>query len=304
MNRRAVESLIKVGVFDSLGVNRGTLLNNINRVMGLAQREQRLRETGQATMFDLFGGVAAVPMPGLELEPSEVSLREKLGWEKELSGVYLSEHPFSSVAGQFGSETTLCGQIDAELEGQVVGVAGMVAQVSNLFTRDRKPFISAILEDLSGQIEVMVWPRIYQDTVALWVEGNILLVEGKVRVREDRVQVQCDKVSLHQPSDEPVQAKAVVREVPPPIPVTVHRVTVTLHQTEDKQNDTLALRKVMALLRDYPGKDEVKLEIVNGEKTTVLRLPKTGYCPELQQRLAGLVGENAVQAESFEIQFP
>jgi DNA polymerase-3 subunit alpha len=295
INRRVVESLVKVGVFDSLGINRGTLLNNINRVMGLAQREQRLRETGQSTMFDLFGGVAAVPMPGLELEPAEVSLRERLGWEKELTGVYLSEHPFSSVAGSFGSETTLCGQIDAELEGQVIGVAGMVAQVSNLFTRDHKPFVSAMLEDLSGQIEVIVWPRVYQETATLWVEGNILLVEGKVRVREDRVQVQCDKVSLHQPSDEPAPAK------PPPAPVTIHRLTVTLRQTEDKPADTLTLRKTISLLKDYPGKDEVKLEIMNGEKNTVLRLPKTAYCSELHQRLSALVGEDALVVESFEI---
>ena len=303
VNRRVVESLIKVGVFDALNPGRGTLLNNVNRIVGLAQREQRLRETGQSTMFDLWGEKTPVPLPGLELEPAEISLRERLGWEKELSGVYLSEHPFSSVAASFGSETTLCGQIDAELEGQVVAVAGMVAQVSNLFTRDRKPFISAILEDLSGQIEVMVWPRIYESTVDLWMEGNILLVEGKVRVREDRVQVQCDKVSLHQPSEEAPAptAKPVIEEPKAPsVPVITRRLTLTLRQTADRQNDTVVLRKVMTVLKDYPGKDEAKLEIVNGERTTHLRLPKTGYCPELHQRLAGLVGEAGVGVEEFE----
>ncbi len=303
VNRRVVESLIKVGVFDALNPGRGTLLNNVNRIVGLAQREQRLRETGQSTMFDMWGEKTPVPLPGLELEPAEISLRERLGWEKELSGVYLSEHPFSSVAASFGSETTLCGQIDTELEGQVVAVAGMVAQVSNLFTRDRKPFISAILEDLSGQIEVMVWPRIYEGTVDLWMEGNILLVEGKVRVREDRVQVQCDKVNLHQPSEEaPAPTAKPVIEEPKAlsVPVITRRLTLTLRQTADRQNDTVVLRKVMTVLKDYPGKDEAKLEIVNGEKTTHLRLPKTGYCPELHQRLAQLVGEAWVGVEEFE----
>jgi DNA polymerase-3 subunit alpha len=305
VNRRVVESLIKVGVFDALNPGRGTLLNNVNRIVGLAQREQRLRETGQSTMFDMWGEKTPVPLPGLELEPAEISLRERLGWEKELSGVYLSEHPFSSVAASFGSETTLCGQIDAELEGQVVAVAGMVAQVSNLFTRDRKPFISAILEDLSGQIEVMVWPRIYEGTVDLWMEGNILLVEGKVRVREDRVQVQCDKVSLHQPSEEapaPTPTAKPVIEEPKAlsVPVITRRLTLTLRQTADRQNDTVVLRKVMSVLKDYPGKDEAKLEIVNGERTTHLRLPKTSYCPELHQRLAQLVGEVGVGVEEFE----
>jgi len=302
VNRRVVESLIKGGVFDSLGVGRGTLLNNVNRVMSLAQREQRLRETGQATMFDLWGKVTPVPMPGLELEPAEVALKEKLSWEKELTGVYLSEHPFSSVAGSFGSETTLCGQIDAELEGQVVSVAGMVGAVHNLFTRDRKPFISATLEDLSGQIEVMVWPRVYDATIDLWREGNILLVEGRVRVREDRVQIQCDKVSLHQQPEEEVapplkspveEAKAIAP------PSATRRLTLTLPQTEDRQSDTAVLHKLVTVLKDYPGRDEVKLRIINGEKVTPLRLPSTSYCPELHQHLARLVGEGGLRVESL-----
>ena len=142
-----------------------------------------------------------MPMPSLDLETADVSIKEKLVWEKELTGVYLSEHPFSSVASNLGSgNTTLCGQIDAELVGQTVVVAGIVASVRHLFTRDRNPFISAILEDLDGQIEVMVWPRVYTDTSDLWQECNILLVEGKVRLRDDRVQLNCEKVRHYPPA--------------------------------------------------------------------------------------------------------
>ncbi|GAI17335.1 unnamed protein product, partial [marine sediment metagenome] len=92
INRRVLESLIKVGALDCLG-SRGTLLHNTNRILSLAQREQHLRETGQSTMFDLWGEKMPVPTPSLDLEAADTSIKEKLVWERELMGVYLSEHP-------------------------------------------------------------------------------------------------------------------------------------------------------------------------------------------------------------------
>jgi DNA polymerase-3 subunit alpha len=328
VNRRVLESLIKAGVFDSLKVSRATLLANISRLTALAQREQRLRETGQATMFDLWGVAAPAPATSLELEPAETSVKDKLAWEKELLGVYLSEHPFSSVAGSIGSETTLCGQVDAELDGQAVSIAGLVVAVHNLFTRDRKPFVSAILEDLSGQIEVMAWPRVFNETGHLWQEGNILLVEGKVRVREDRAQVQCERVSQYQPEAQqqaepapvatiapvkPEPKREPLKSTPPavqpparpapkkesaPAPPETRRILITMRQTEDKETDLANFRALTALLRDFPGRDEVKLTIINGTKMTNLKLSSAEYCPELHQRLSALVGEEGFKVES------
>ena len=130
-----MESLIKAGALDCLG-NRGTLLNNINEILSLAQREQKSREAGQTTMFDLWGKEVPAPVSPLELAEAEVPIKDKLAWEKELMGVYLSEHPFSAFADKIAAENTiLCGQIDSEMVGQTVLVAGMVASVSHLVTK-------------------------------------------------------------------------------------------------------------------------------------------------------------------------
>ena len=309
VNRRVMESLIKAGTLDSLG-NRGTLLNNVNRILSLAQREQRLRETGQSTMFDLWGEATPVPMPSLDLEAADISVKEKLGWEKELTGVYLSEHPFSSVAGKVASgNTTLCGQIDAELADQTVVVAGMVASVRHLLTRDGRPFASTVLEDLDGQVEVMVWPRVYADTTDLWQEGNILLVEGKVRLRDDRVQLSCDRVRHYQPSDQeeemptpqPVEAPAVAGETEvSTTPAKRRRLVIRLSQTSDEETDKANLHQLVAILRDFPGQDTVRLSVANGEKVINLSLSNISadYCPELHQRLVELVGEDGLRVES------
>lgn len=304
VNKRVMESLIKVGALDCLG-SRGALLQNIDRILSLAQREQYLRQTGQSTMFDLWGEAMPVPMPSLELPATDVSTKEKLAWEKALIGVYLSEHPFSSFATKVASSSiTLCGQIDAGLVGQTVVVAGMVASARYLFTRERAPFASAILEDLDGRIEVMVWPRVYANTRDLWQEGNILLVEGKVRLRDDRVQLNCDIVRRYQPEAAPAEEMAAVKPSEVPVvaeeaPVKSRRLIVTITQSGDEASDIAYLHKLIDTLRGFPGQDEVNLRVISEGKVIKLKLSNmyANYCPELHQRLVELVGEEGIGLE-------
>jgi DNA polymerase III subunit alpha len=198
INRRVLESLIRAGAMDRLG-DRGTLNANVQHILDLAQRQARLKESGQSTMFDLWGQSVDTPLPGLDMEAVVVSAAEKLNWEKELTGVYLSEHPFSPYVVQAGRDnTTLCGQIDAEMEGQVVRVAGMVASLHTILTKDGQTSMSAVLEDVDGKIEVMVWSRIYSQTKDLWQEGSIVLVEGRVRERADQLQLVCDRAMRYE----------------------------------------------------------------------------------------------------------
>ena len=298
INRRAVESLIKAGALDCLG-DRGTLLNNITRIMALAQREQHLRETGQSTMFDLWGATTPAPLPNLDLQAAEISVKEKLAWERELMGVYLSEHPFTAFAAKVAAEnTTLCGHIDAELSGQTIVVAGMVATVHQSFTRDRRPFASVVLEDLEGRVEVMVWPKVYASTKELWQEANILLVEGKVRVKDERVQLSCESVRRYQP-EAAEKDKPVLAEEPPP-PNKSRRLVISITQTSDAETDIVYLRKLIDTLRNFPGGDEVKLCVTNEERVFNLKLSNIliNYCPELHQRLVELVGEEGLMMES------
>jgi len=311
INRRVLESLIKVGALDCLG-SRGTLLHNTNRILSLAQREQHLRETGQSTMFDLWGEKMPVPTPSLDLEAADISIKERLVWERELMGVYLSEHPLSAVAVKVASgNTTLCGQIDAELVGQTVVVAGLVVSVRSLFTRDRRPFVSAVLEDLDGRIEVMVWPKLYADTRDLWQEGNILLVEGKVRLRDDQVQLNCDRVRSYQPeaargeeivTSQPTKPSVVAEEATAyTAPAESRRLLISISQTSDKDTDIAYLHKLIDTLKEFPGQDEVSLRVTNEEKIINLKLSsmRTGYCPELHQRLVELVGEDGIMLETI-----
>ena len=318
VNRRVMESLIKAGALDCLG-NRGTLLNNVNEILSLAQREQKSREAGQTTMFDLWGQEVPAPVSPLELAEAEVPIKDKLAWEKELMGVYLSEHPFSAFADKIAAENTiLCGQIDSEMVGQTVLVAGMVASVAHLMTRQQKSFVKATLEDLDGSIEVMVWSDVYLGTVELWEEGNIVLIEGKVGMRDDSIQLSCKKVSRYQP-DKPRPEKTPVSIVKPLvakdakmnnngfthkseeklIPKQRHRLVITIKDSGDSEKDANSLRRVVYTMKEFPGSDEVSMRIPSEGKFVKLKIANlyTDYTPQLRDRIIELVGEEGLKVE-------
>ncbi len=201
VNKRALESLVKCGALDALG-GRGTLLANIDRIVSLAQREAKLKETGQSTMFDMFGDSVATPLPSLELTESEVSKAEMLSWERELLGVYVSEHPFTSAAVTLAKHTSaLVSEVTGEMDGREVVIAGMVNDVRMRSTKAGKTFLAVTVEDLSGTQEVTVWPDVYETTRDLWTPGHILLMLLRVRERADRLQIAVQQVSLVQTAD-------------------------------------------------------------------------------------------------------
>ncbi|MBI4301205.1 MAG: DNA polymerase III subunit alpha, partial [Chloroflexi bacterium] len=288
VNKRVLESLVKAGALDPLG-SRGALLASIDRILSLAQREHQMREKGQTTMFDLFGEEVAKPSVSIFSTLEDIPPQEKLMWEKELLGVYLSQHPFTAIAPHLAT-ATFCGQVNAELVGEKVTVAGIVAAVRQLYTKDRRLFVAATLEDLEGSLEVTAWPEVYERTTYLWTEGNILLVEGKVRMRGNQVQLSCDNATLYQPEREKLPESG--EHVSDPMPTSATRqLFITLTSTLDETQDVSRLQAIMNTLREYPGSDIVHLIIAEDGEMVELEFPDTtGYCPQLQERLTSLVG--------------
>ncbi len=293
INKKVVESLIKAGALDCLAP-REVLLPAIDRIISLAQREQQLRESGQASMFDLWGETVATPLPDLNLEGVDLSLKDRLDWERELLGVYFSEHPLASIAPKLANATTaLCGQINGEMVGEKVIVAGMIVATRQLYTRDSRPFVIATLEDLDGSIEVTAWPEVYGQTKELWQEGAILLVEGAVKLRDERVSISCYRVRQYQPGGD--ETGEIEPTTQPPSP---RQIVITINESDEDEEGVTRLHRVREVLGRYSGEDTVQLTIVAGEKTVRLALPnRTNYCPELAQDLNSVLGANTLRVE-------
>ncbi len=309
VGKRVMESLIQAGAFNSIG-RQGTLLNNIDRILAFSQREARLRETGQATMFDLLGSKVPMPLPSLELEGDDVTEAEKREWNRELLGVSLLQN-YEIDYRRIGEQVTLCGEIVQEMAPQRVTVAGMVSSVRELQTKEQKVFAVVTLEDISGNIEVNVWPDTYQRSRELWAEGNILVVVGKVRVRGDRVSISCDVANPYAsmveealpPKVEAAITPAAAPSTPTPEPITKksggnhHLLYLTLTETDDQDADLQRLNSLVELLSSFPGEDPVRLTIISSGEQTAVDLPqiKTRYCPQLHAQLVSLLGEQGIR---------
>ncbi len=220
VNRRAMESLIKAGAFDGFG-HRSQLLTIVDRMLGLSAHAHRARDMGQMTLFGEAGVAAGAsvlaPLPNIE----EALTKEKLAWEKELVGIYLSEHPLSRVmADLHETVTALCGQINEEMADQKVVVAGMVTYVRRLTTKKGDPMAFAGLEDLQGTTEVVIFPRVWKETQAIWQPDKIVLVRGKVDASGKQAKIiadsATDQVSVIRPADQPFVPAPVARAPQPP----------------------------------------------------------------------------------------
>jgi len=189
INRRVLESLAKAGALDALG-DRAAIAYGVDRIMTVAQEAQRQRETGQTSMFDLFGAQVDTPLPALELERFETPRQELLGWEKELLGTYLSEHPLRDAMTQLGQYVTASSSdLTADLAGQDAVVTGSITNIRRLATRQGKPFAAVTIEDLSGAAELTLWPEQLQAYRDVIVQGAIVLALVQVRERGDRLSI-------------------------------------------------------------------------------------------------------------------
>ncbi|MFQ5827440.1 MAG: OB-fold nucleic acid binding domain-containing protein, partial [Dehalococcoidia bacterium] len=266
---------------------------------------------GQSTMFDLLGESVPVPLPGLELGQVDIPAAEKRAWEKELLGVYLSNNPLSDVGHPLKQYVTaFCGQVDAEMEGQRAVVAGEVASVRHLQTKDGRPFVSAVIEDMSGSLEVNAWPEVYRETQGVWQENNILLISGRVRMRGDRAQLACERVRLYEIGADsrdgtswaeqeaggpavPTVEPSVIPDASP-LPPARKKLVIRMAQTGDREGDVVRFRQVVDVLRGYPGQEVVELVMTTEGGVVRMDLPhvSVGFCPELHEKLVGLLGED------------
>ncbi len=296
VNKRALESVIKVGALDGLGHRLG-LLHSLDRIISLSQQRQQLQERGQTSMFDLWGQSVPVPMPSLEMDSTEVAPRERMSWEKELLGVFLSDTGLGEMAqGARSIGAQMCGEIDQDLVGQRLVVAGLVSSVRTLNTRDGRFFIICVLEDISGSIEVSVWSEVYGRTQELWEEGNLVVVSGRVKQRAGEIGISCERAEAYRPSAAPQSVTT-----PQPTHGPVQRLVVRLTASGEEDDDRALLMQVVAMLRGFPGEVVVRLAISNGDgDVQLLELPSeygVEYGPLLHQKLASLVGDAGVKME-------
>jgi hypothetical protein len=190
VNSRVIEALAWVGALSAFG-HAVQIIEALPLILPSAQAVQQQQATGQLSAFDML--FAEAPVEALPAR-TEAPRRERLRKEKELLGLYLSEHPMGEVAEQVGAFVTAYSSDlkDESLDGQRVVIGGIVTGFRTVITKTKSTMGVATLEDLQGTIEVVVFPRMYEQTLGTWTEGAILLVAGRIDHRGDDVSLLAD----------------------------------------------------------------------------------------------------------------
>ena len=213
-NRRVVESLARVGALDEFGP-RGQLVASADNIVHLMQREARLRDSGQSTMFDMFGASTPTPLGEIELLPApEPTVREMASWERELMGVALGQRVLDPVNAPAGAALSR-EEVEGCAEGEKVLLAGEVATVRLTTDRQGRQICFVGLEIFDGSVlDVAVWSRVFEKTSELWAEGNLVQLKGVVRRRGDETSIHCDDAEEFVIRESAEHAPAAVAAVP------------------------------------------------------------------------------------------
>jgi DNA polymerase-3 subunit alpha len=197
-NRKMLESLVKCGAFDFLGRERAELFACIEEALASASASHRDRVSGQASLFEEMspparGGAKRSVVPWSE--------REKMSYEKELLGFYVTGHPLDDYASAFANGNYQAIISLGELPDRATfRIAGAIVQVDRKFTKkEGKPFAVVWLEDLSGTLEVVLWNEVYVMVSQSLVPGQVIAVKGTVDKRDDGVRATAQKVKVLAP---------------------------------------------------------------------------------------------------------
>jgi DNA polymerase-3 subunit alpha len=255
LNKRVLEALIKSGAFDSLNRSRRGLLENLDRAIERAQKAQKDRLSGQLNLFQRAGGPVAAAPP--EREP-EAEWPDDLKWryEKEALGHYVTGHPLKGYQAELARFSDLkAREVSEETGGRELSIGGLITGVKPLTTRKGDAMATFVLEDLSGSVDVLVWPKAYRKCQSLLESAPPVLLRGRCDsdVR-GKMRILCsDLVPLDSLWNGAVQSARITIPLPS---LDNHKVT-GLHD----------------LVSRHPGKCPLQFELVEQESYRIRLIP-------------------------------
>lgn len=189
-NKKSVESLARAGAMDCLA-ERQLILGNVDTLLDFNRSLHKKQDKDQR---GLFGDAVAVPPARLSLSETVAATKEdRLLWEKELLGMFVSEHPLTEFQEALAPLVTALVDIKSAKANQRVRIAGAVARINKIITKSNQPMLFVGLEDLTGTVEALVFPATLHETSDLWKEGASLIIEGKISDKDGESKILTDK---------------------------------------------------------------------------------------------------------------
>lgn len=312
VNRKTLESLIKAGAFEAFA-DRSILLNNLDSILAYASRIQRNKASGQIDLFSAgVEDTGLTPKLVLNEGGADFTAKEQLLWERELLGIYLSRHPLNDYETFFSEQSFPINQIELSMDGKAIRIGGSVTESREINTKNGQKMAFVKIADLSGELEVILFPNAYQKTLGLWQRDNVVIVDGKISTKdregktgteikvlvEDAREVTPQQAAAYQvsgkkPKKPKVAYKKVVAEKAKQVPqINEKRIYIRLHSTEDNQK----LANLKQLMDSKIGSTAVVLVVGDDNSKKAIKLPNLVEPDEpLLADLESVFGKTAVK---------
>jgi DNA polymerase-3 subunit alpha len=275
-NRKVYEALIKCGALDTLPGNRAQLLDALDAALDAAARDSRDRELGQASLFGMMEEAAPALAPALRALPAPTTM-EALTWEKETLGIFVSGHPLADVADALARTGAMpIKQLRSTEDDAPVRIAGLVTAVRRTLTKAQAQMLFATVEDMSGSIECIVFPKSYAQWQGAFVEDAIVTINGRLRLKERRGAVPGEETPLEL-SVSVNDVQRFERHAPPPEPPGWHVTVATRGHV-----DALA-----QLLDESPGTVPLVFHISGTAKRSSRGVANAPYVRAELERIVG-----------------
>jgi DNA polymerase-3 subunit alpha len=292
VGKGAIETLIKSGAMDSLEPEgkRHLLLDAVDRAITFGKSERLFKQQGMVSLFGEMMETESAFSFALNQEAPEISRKQLLEWERDLIGVYISSHPLSYLDHLLREQVKhIVGEITEELDKQKVVLGGMLKEVHRITTRKGETMAVAKLEDMSGSIDVTIFPKTYEHTQDLWTVDQVVIVRGTVQIRNDEPGILCDGVEVLNQVEEEMNRKQYLVWL-----------TIKCSGTDEVaiSNDIMKVQDLYRCVQEFPGRDQYEILVENGEWSTRLTPAENGiaYCQRLHERLEIILGKGMVEA--------
>jgi len=189
LNKKSLESLIKAGVFDKLE-ERNRLLNNLETLLESARENHKNKYNGQKGLFEGMHFTTTLALA----TTSPATEKEKLTWEKELLGLYVTGHPLNKFKNVLSKSVLPITKVSQEFTGKLVKVGGIISSIKKIITKNGKPMLFVNLEDGSHKIEVVVFPSVIENYPTLFQENKIVCISGRVDMKDGTPKIICSQI--------------------------------------------------------------------------------------------------------------
>lgn len=197
LNKKSIEALAKVGALEELG-ERNQILLSIEIILSHSKNIQKIKNSNQSSLF----GSDEISLPEIKLvsaEPAEK--KQRLTWEKELLGLYISDHPVKEYMEYLDKMAMRIRNINSSYVGRNINIGGVISAIKKIYLKNQKTMLFVTIEDIDSRIELLVFPKVLEDSGSVWEEEKVILASGKVSDKDGSFKILVDSAKVITPQE-------------------------------------------------------------------------------------------------------